>query len=72
MIPEFKKMANEAGRDPNSIEITVWFPKQDADLMKRYQDLGVSRVVFNLESEEVDSVLPMINSWADLMRQING
>ena len=38
-----------------SIEITVWFPKQDADLMKRYQDLGVSRVVFNLESEKADT-----------------
>ena len=43
MIPEFRKMATEAGRDPTSIEITVWFPKQDADLMKRYQDLGVAR-----------------------------
>src|SRR6201982_517388 len=40
MIPQFRKMATEAGRDPNSIEMTVWFPKQDADLMKRYQDLG--------------------------------
>src|ERR1700678_3282518 len=49
MNPEFRKMATEAGRDPTSIEITVWFPKQDADLMKRYQDLGVARVVFNAE-----------------------
>ena len=52
MIPEFRKMATEAGRDPASIEITVWFPKKDADLMKRYQDLGVSRVVFNAEVRE--------------------
>ena len=36
MIPEFRQMATEAGRDPASIEITVWFPKRDADLMKRY------------------------------------
>jgi probable F420-dependent oxidoreductase len=41
MLPEFRKMATEAKRDPKSIEITVWGPKQDADLMKRYQDLGV-------------------------------
>src|SRR5580700_9706999 len=64
MIPEFRKMATEAGRDPTSIEITVWFPKQDADLMKRYQDLGVARVVFNAESEKADTVLPVIDSWA--------
>jgi probable F420-dependent oxidoreductase len=72
MIPEFRKMATEAGRDAAKIEITVWFPKQDADLMKRYQDLGVSRVVFNAESEKADKVLPVIDGWAKLMRQVNG
>jgi probable F420-dependent oxidoreductase len=72
MIPEFRKMATEAGRDPKSIEITVWFPKKDADLMKRYQDLGVARVVFNTESEKADTVMPVIDGWATLMRQVNG
>ncbi len=72
MIPEFRKMATEAGRDAEKIEITVWFPKKDADLMKRYQDLGVSRVVFNLESEKADTILPVIDGWAGLMRQVNG
>jgi probable F420-dependent oxidoreductase len=71
MIPEFRKMATEAGRDPKSIDITVWFPKQDKDLMKRYQDLGVSRVVFNVESEKSDTILPVIDSWAALMQQVN-
>jgi probable F420-dependent oxidoreductase len=71
MIPEFRKMATEAGRDPKSIDITVWFPKKDADLMKRYQDLGVSRVVFNLESEKSDALMPVIDGWAALMRQVN-
>jgi probable F420-dependent oxidoreductase len=71
MIPEFRKMATEAGRDPKSIDITVWFPKQDAGLMKRYQDLGVSRVVFNLESEKADALMPVIDGWATLMRRVN-
>jgi alkanesulfonate monooxygenase SsuD/methylene tetrahydromethanopterin reductase-like flavin-dependent oxidoreductase (luciferase family) len=72
MIPRFREMATEAGRDPTSIEITVWFPKRDADLMKRYQDLGVSRVVFNLESERAETVLPAIDAIATLMREVNG
>ena len=72
MIPEFRKMATEAGRDPNSIEITVWFPKQEPDLMKRYEDLGVARVVFNLDSEKADKVLPVVDSLAGLMRKVNG
>lgn len=72
MIPEFRKMAAEAGRDPASIAITVWFPKQDPDLMKRYEDLGVARVVFNLESDKADKVLPVIDTVAGLMRKVNG
>ena len=72
MIPRFHQMCAEAGRDPGSIEITSWFPRQDADLMKRYEDLGVKRVVFNLESEKADKVLPVIDTIGALMRKVNG
>ena len=71
MLPEFRKMATEAGRDPASIETTVWAPKPDADLMKRYQDLGVKRVVFNLESEKADTILPVVDAWEAVMRQVS-
>jgi probable F420-dependent oxidoreductase len=72
MIPQFRQMATEAGRDPKAIEMTVWSPKQEADLMKRYQDLGISRVVFSLESETADSILPVIDRLAELIRKVNG
>jgi probable F420-dependent oxidoreductase len=72
MIPQFRQMASEAHRDPDSIKITVWGPKQEADLMRRYEDLGVSRVVFSVESEKADTVLPVIDGWAALMRKVNG
>ena len=72
MIPEFRKMATEAGRDPASIEITVWAPKQDPDQMKRYAELGVARVVFSLDFDKADKVLPVIDSLAVLMRKANG
>ncbi len=72
MIPEFRKMATEAGRDPDAIEITVWNPRQESDLMQRYEDLGVKRVVFSVESEKADTVLPVLDSCAALMRKVNG
>jgi probable F420-dependent oxidoreductase len=72
MMPDFRKMATAAGRDPASIEITVWSPKPDADLMRRYQDLGVKRVVFSLESEKADTILPVVDAWEKVMRQSNG
>lgn len=40
MFPDIRKMCSEAGRDAGSIAITVWFPREDPDLMKRYADLG--------------------------------
>jgi len=71
LIPQFREMAKAAGRDPDSIEITVWFPRREADLMRRYQELGVSRIVFNLESDKADAVLPVMDEWAALMREVN-
>jgi alkanesulfonate monooxygenase SsuD/methylene tetrahydromethanopterin reductase-like flavin-dependent oxidoreductase (luciferase family) len=72
MFPEFRKMCAEAGRDPASIAITVWFPRKDPELMKRYQDLGVERVVFNLESEPSAKTLPELDAIGSLMTKVNG
>ena len=72
MIPEFRKMAEAAGRDPKSIAITVWHSRKDADLLKRYEDMEVERVVFPLESDPADSVMPTLDAIAELMRKVNG
>ena len=64
--------AEKLGRDPASIAITVWFPRKDPDLMQRYQELGVERVVFNLDSEPAAKVLPEIDAIGDLMSKVNG
>jgi probable F420-dependent oxidoreductase len=71
LIPEFRKMAAEAGRKPEDIAITVWFPKRELDLMKRYADLGVERVVFNVESEAADKVLPALDEISQFMHKAN-
>ena len=71
MIPEFRKMATEAGRDPGSIEITIWAPRQEVDLMKRYEDLGVTRIVFNLDSDKLDTLTSTMDSWGELMAKVN-
>jgi probable F420-dependent oxidoreductase len=72
LIPEFRKLAVEAGRKPEDIAITVWFPRREVDLMKRYADLGVERVVFNLDSEAADKVVPALDEIAEFMRKANG
>lgn len=72
MIPEFRRMATEAGRDPASIAITVWHSRKDPDLIKRYEDMGVERVVFALESENSDKVLTAADAIAEMIYKVNG
>jgi len=72
MIPQFRQMCAEKGRNPDEIEMTSWFPKRDVDIMKRYQDLGFKRVVFDLQSEPADKILPVLDELAKLIRAVNG
>ncbi len=71
LIPEFHRMAREAGRDPASIAVTVWHSRRDPDLIRRYRDMGVERVVFALDSEPLAALLPRIESIAELMHRVN-
>jgi alkanesulfonate monooxygenase SsuD/methylene tetrahydromethanopterin reductase-like flavin-dependent oxidoreductase (luciferase family) len=68
LLPEFAKMATAAGRDPATLPITVFGVAEDADLIRRYRDAGVARLVFNLPPAKADEVLPVLDRCAALMR----
>ena len=38
LIPRFRQMAAEAGRDPGFVHISIGGQRPDIDLIKRYQD----------------------------------
>jgi probable F420-dependent oxidoreductase len=69
LLPDFKKMATAAGRDPATIPITIFGVAEDLDLIKRYRDAGVARLVFNLPPAQADEVLPLLDRCARLMQQ---
>ena len=69
-IPRFRQMAGEAGRDPASLPITAWYPPRNLDLMQRYRDLGVERVVFSVASDPADTVLPLLDEIGRLMEGV--
>src|SRR5262245_9701017 len=69
MLPEFRTMAAAAGRDSHSIPITIFGVAEDLDLIKRYRDAGVARLVFNVAPAKADEVLPVLDRCAGLMRQ---
>jgi len=69
-LPKFREMAAEAGRDVASVPITLWGAKEDLDMLKRDRDNGISRVVVALDSAKADTVLPVLDRWANLIRQL--
>jgi hypothetical protein len=63
-------MAKEAGRDPASLPVTLFGVPADLDRLRYYRDAGVARVVISLNSAGADEVLPRLDEWAGLMRDL--
>jgi probable F420-dependent oxidoreductase len=68
VLPQFRKMAKEAGRDPASLSFTIFAGPRDPEVLKRYGDAGVDRVVLMLPPKERAAILPMLDESAALMR----
>ena len=71
-MPRLRQMTIEAGRDPNSLPVTIGGAPEDPDLLRRYQELGVARVTVRLPATEADQILPVLDRWAVLIRRIGG
>jgi probable F420-dependent oxidoreductase len=67
LLPEFRKLAAAAGREPGSVPITVFGVAEDRELIERYRDAGVARLVFNLPAAGTDEVLPALDRCASLI-----
>ena len=69
-LPRFRQMAAEAGRDADSLPVSIFGAELDEDMLKRYRDAGVERVVFSLESAKADQVLPMLDEIAGQIQSV--
>ena len=63
-------MAQEAGRDPASLPVTIGGAPDDLDKLKRFRDLGAARANISLMSEARDDILPRLDKWAGYLRQL--
>jgi probable F420-dependent oxidoreductase len=70
LIPEFRRMAEEAGRDPAAFPIAIWGAKEDPAMLERDRSLGVERVIVSLDSAKADAILPELDRWAALIRGV--
>ena len=62
-----KRQAEDAGRDPDSLNITSFGLRPDQELISRLDEAGVDRVIFTLPSEEREFVTPLIDECAKLI-----
>ena len=70
-IPEFQKMARDAGRDPTELPVTVWGAQPDLDQFKQRRDRGAARIVISLESEPEAEILRQLDMWAEIKAKLN-
>jgi probable F420-dependent oxidoreductase len=68
-LPRFRQMLSEAGRDPQSVPVTLFGATEDAERLVRYRDLGIARVVVMLPSVRSDQMLPTLDRWAALIER---
>jgi probable F420-dependent oxidoreductase len=70
VIDQFRAMAKEAGRDPASLPISLFRVPDRIERLRQYQELSIDRVVFSLPAEKEDKILPILDRWSDLKRQL--
>ncbi|HXH21334.1 MAG TPA: LLM class F420-dependent oxidoreductase [Dehalococcoidia bacterium] len=65
---ELRRRAQVAGRDPDTISISVFGATPDRDTVRRYEDAGVERVIFGLPPAPREAVEPRVERLAELIR----
>ena len=69
-MPRLRQMAEEAGRDPQTLSVTLGGAPEDLDLLKRNRDLGIARMNVRLPPAKEGEILPLLDRWAKLIRQL--
>jgi len=69
-IADLRRMAEAAGRDPDSIPVSVFaFEADDEELLLRYRDLGVERVVMAVPRNP-DLAIPFLDRFAKVIPEL--
>jgi probable F420-dependent oxidoreductase len=63
-IPEFRRMAADAGRDPESLEVSIYGATASEKVVERYAASGANRIVFGLPPFARDEILPILDRCA--------
>jgi probable F420-dependent oxidoreductase len=63
-MAEFRRVAQDAGRDFGTLSTTLFGAEPDVDYLKTCKEAGVDRALFPVPSERRDVVLPLLDEMA--------
>ena len=66
-IAELHHLAEQAGRDPNTISVTAFAAPPDRKVLDQQETAGAERAVFFLPAAGADKVLPLLDQYAKLI-----
>ena len=69
-LPRLREMAEAAGRDPNTLSVTIGGAPEDRERLERWRDLGIARANLRLPPAKAPEILPLLDRWAGLIRQV--
>ncbi len=72
VIDTFHKMAADAGRDPAGLPVSIFRVPESIERLRLCEKIGIDRVVFSLPAEKEDKVLPVLDRWVALKRELEG
>jgi probable F420-dependent oxidoreductase len=67
-IPALRERLKNAGRDPKSVPVSIFFASPKREALDALSAAGVTRAIFGLPSEARDAVLPRLDAYAKLLR----
>ncbi|HVN37732.1 MAG TPA: LLM class F420-dependent oxidoreductase [Myxococcota bacterium] len=66
LVPKFRQEAAAAGRDPDSLEVSIYGCPPQKELVTKLRDAGVTRAIFFVASAKEEAVLPALDAQAEL------
>lgn len=71
-IDDLRQRAEEAGRDPDTIELSIFGQVGiNEDLLRRYRDMGISRTVIGVPTSKPDKAAGVLDRYAPLIRELS-
>jgi probable F420-dependent oxidoreductase len=66
-LPELRKRLTDAGRDPSSVEVSIYYCAHDAELIARAKAEGIDRVIFTMDPLADAEALNQLDELTALM-----